>query len=74
MRRMLGFMIGIMVGWLVGSTIALLLAPETGDMLRGRIRERGSSFAAEIKMAVDARRAEMEQRLAALREPRQPSA
>ncbi len=36
MRQMLGFLMGIVVGALVGSTVALLLAPETGDKFRGR--------------------------------------
>ena len=34
MRRMLGFLIGITVGGLVGSTIALLMAPESGKRRR----------------------------------------
>jgi len=41
MRRMFGFLIGITVGGLVGSTIALLMAPESGDELRTMLRERG---------------------------------
>jgi len=31
MRRMFGFLIGILVGGLVGGTIALLMAPESGE-------------------------------------------
>jgi gas vesicle protein len=31
MRRTFGFLIGIAVGGLVGSTIALLMAPESGE-------------------------------------------
>src|SRR5690349_17071716 len=38
MRRMFGFLIGIFVGGVVGSTIALLMAPESGERLRGEIR------------------------------------
>ena len=44
MRRMFGFLIGITVGGLVGSTIALLMAPESGENLRGQLRERGQNF------------------------------
>ena len=51
MRRMFGFMIGIMVGALVGSTVALLLAPETGDKFRNQIRARGEGFVNEVRHA-----------------------
>ena len=39
MRRMFGFLIGIVVGALVGSTVALLLAPESGEQIRGAVPE-----------------------------------
>lgn len=71
MRRMFGFMIGVMVGSLVGSTIALLLAPESGEELRGRLRERGQNFTAEIRNAADTRRIELKDRLETLRAPRE---
>ena len=44
MRRMFGFLIGITVGGLVGSTIALLLAPESGEQFRTELRSRGRKF------------------------------
>lgn len=53
---MFGFMIGTVVGALVGSTIALLLAPESGENLRNELRERGMNFQAEMRNAADARR------------------
>ena len=58
MRRMFGFMIGIAVGGLVGSTIALLLAPEAGEELRGQLRERGQNFFNDVRHAADERRIE----------------
>ena len=70
MRRIFGFLIGIFVGWLVGSTIALLLAPETGDALRTEIRSRSNGFVGGIKDAAETRRKDLEDRLAALRAPR----
>jgi len=70
MRRMFGFMIGIMVGALVGSTIALLLAPETGENLRNEIRARGEGFVSEVRHAADVRRIELTERLDTLRTPR----
>ncbi len=73
MRRMFGFLIGIVVGALVGSTIALLLAPESGEGLRKEIRARGQDFLAEVRSAADARRIELTRQLESLRAPRTPS-
>jgi gas vesicle protein len=70
MRRMFGFMIGILVGALVGSTVALLLAPESGEQLRGVIRERGTNFMADVRQAADSRRIELQSRLEELRAPK----
>ena len=70
MRRMFGFMIGVTVGALVGSTIALLLAPESGDELRSMLRERGQNFMSEVQQAADSRRIELRDRLDILRTPR----
>jgi gas vesicle protein len=67
---MFGFLIGIMVGALVGSTIALLLAPESGEELRAQLRERGQNFMGEIRHAADTRRIELKDRLETLRAPR----
>ena len=69
MRRIFGFMIGIVVGGLVGSTVALLLAPDSGEELRGQLRERGMAFQAEIRNAADTRRIELRDRLDELRTP-----
>jgi gas vesicle protein len=70
MRKAFGFLIGVIVGALVGSTVTLLLAPESGDQLRGEIRERGSAFLAEVRHAADNRRIELQSRLEELRAPR----
>ena len=69
MRKIFGFMIGIVVGSLVGSTIALLLAPDSGDKLRGELRERGLAIQAEVRNAADVRRIELRERLDELRTP-----
>jgi hypothetical protein len=71
MRRMFGFLIGILVGAVVGSTIALLLAPESGDKLRGELRDRGQGFMNEVRHAADSRRIELRGRLETLRAPRE---
>ncbi len=71
MRRMFGFMIGILVGALVGSTVALLMAPESGENLRGQLRDRGQSFLNDVRHAADSRRIELRNRLDTLRAPRE---
>ena len=70
MRRMFGFIIGIAVGGLVGSTIALLLAPDSGEDLRVQLRERGQNFFNDVRHAADERRIELRQRLETMRAPR----
>ena len=70
MRRMFGFLIGIFVGALVGSTVALLMAPESGENLRGKLRERGQSFMTDVQHAADSRKIELRSRLKTLREPK----
>ena len=57
MRRMFGFMIGIFIGALVGSTVALLLAPESGEGLRAELRSRGAGFFAELRDRLQSLRA-----------------
>ena len=70
MRRMFGFLIGITVGGLVGSTIALLMAPESGEQLRTELRLRGETFFNEVRHAADERKIELRQRLDEMRLPR----
>ena len=70
MRQTFGFLIGIVVGGLVGSTIALLLAPDSGEQLRSELRARGENFFDEVRHAADERRIELRQRLEYMREPR----
>jgi len=67
---MLGFLIGVTVGGLVGSTIALLMAPESGERMRIELRARGENFFNEVRHAADERRIELRQRLDMMRESR----
>ena len=71
MKRVFGFLIGITVGGLVGSTIALLMAPESGENLRGQLLERGQNFFSDVQHAADERRIELRQRLEDMRAPRE---
>jgi gas vesicle protein len=68
---MFGFLIGILVGALVGSTIALLMAPESGENLRVQLRDRGQGFMSEVRHAADSRRIELRGRLDTLRAPKE---
>ena len=49
--------------------VALLFAPESGEELRGQIRERADTAVSEIKEAATTRRAQLQDRLQALRQP-----
>ena len=71
MKRMFGFLIGIFVGSLVGSTIALLMAPESGEEMRGMIRARGENFFSDVRDAADERRIELRHKLDEMRAPRE---
>jgi gas vesicle protein len=72
MRRMFGFLIGIFVGWLVGATLALLMAPASGERLRDELHARSVNFSGEIKAAAELRRKHLEDQLAAMQAPRVP--
>jgi len=71
MNRMFGFLIGIVVGSLVGSTIALLMAPESGEVLRTQLRSRGEGFFNDVRHAADERKIELRRRLDSMRAPRE---
>lgn len=70
MRKIFGFLTGVVMGGLVGATLALLLAPESGDELRGQLRGRFDAFQQELTDAASTRRVELERQLASLRQPR----
>jgi gas vesicle protein len=69
MRRLLGFIIGIGTGALVGATVAILLAPASGQDLRTELRSRMQRFGKELQEAASQRRAELEQQLETMRNP-----
>ncbi len=71
MRRMFGFLIGIFAGGLVGGVLALLLAPESGEQLRGQLRDRGQVFINDVRHSADSRRIELRNRLDSLRAPKE---
>ena len=70
MKRITSFMVGAMMGVLVGGTLALLLAPYSGNELRDQVQDRAERLREEIRRAAADRRDELEAQLAALRAPK----
>ncbi|MEX1071392.1 MAG: YtxH domain-containing protein [Anaerolineales bacterium] len=58
-----------MSGALIGATIAILIAPESGQDLRSDLRSRISRFGDELKDAANQRRGELERQLQSFRQP-----
>lgn len=73
MNRLLSFFAGVVSGALVGATIAILLAPVSGEEMRIQIQERSTYIQDEVKKAAAERRAELQEQLTALRSPQKPS-
>jgi gas vesicle protein len=69
MRRFLSFVLGAAGGALVGATLAVLLAPASGQDLRSEIRTRFQKFGDELQDAANQRRTELERQLDTLRNP-----
>ncbi len=67
MRRMTSFIVGAAMGALVGATVAILLAPYSGDDLRTEMRARIARVQEDMQKAATERRQEMESRLTSLR-------
>ncbi|HEX9676706.1 MAG TPA: YtxH domain-containing protein, partial [Anaerolineales bacterium] len=58
---------GALTGALVGATVALLLAPSSGEELQTRARERFTTVKDEVRQAYEARVAQLETELESLR-------
>ena len=69
MRGAVSFVVGAILGSLVGASLAILLAPMSGQELRNEISDRARSISEEVEMAAKARRAELEKQLEQLRNP-----
>jgi gas vesicle protein len=72
MRGVLSFLSGVALGLVVGASLAILLAPTSGEELRKQMQERADRIQLEVRQAADARRQELEQQLETLRSPREP--
>jgi len=64
---------GAFIGGFFGATIAILIAPSSGEELRSEIGARTDRIRSEVAQASAERRAELERQLASLRAPQTPS-
>jgi gas vesicle protein len=69
MRKAFNFLAGMMMGGVVGATIAILLAPSSGEDIRTQLQDRATRLFDDVKAVAEARRAELERELSALRAP-----
>ncbi len=69
MKRIFSFLMGTMLGALAGAALAILLTPQSGDDLRGGMRDRVMNLKNELTSAASSRKIELERQLANLRNP-----
>lgn len=67
MRSFFSFLTGAISGAVVGIAAALLLAPSSGDKLRGDLRSRYGSILTDVKSSVASERKRLEEELEAMR-------
>ena len=72
--KALRFLEGFLIGGVVGAAVALLMAPASGNEIRGRMQGEAERVQLEVKRAAALRRAELEQQLSALRAPKKQTA
>ncbi|MBW8010232.1 MAG: YtxH domain-containing protein [Chloroflexi bacterium] len=73
MKRIWSFFSGAVMGALVGATLAILLAPSSGEDIRTQMRQRVEQLQSELKDAAQSRRIELERQIASMRKPQKPS-
>ena len=71
MNRAINFLLGATIGGIIGATMAILLAPYSGEELRAEINIRTDRIRSEVSQAAADRRAELERQLSTLRSPQQ---
>ena len=72
MKNVSNFLTGFLVGSVLAAGVAILLAPQAGEDLRNQIQVRCQQIKDEVNQASLQKRADLEQELATLREPRKP--
>jgi gas vesicle protein len=69
MRRLMFFAGGVLAGAVIGATVALLLAPSSGDAIREDAKTRLDDVMSEARRASERRRRELEAQLAQMTSP-----
>ena len=69
MKKFLSFLSGAVMGSLVGATLALLLAPSSGESLRGQLQDRMVALQNELQQTASEKKIELEKYLHDLRQP-----
>ena len=67
MSRMSKFLLGAMIGGMLGTILALLFTPESGNDLRGQIKEKQQKIILDVNVAAKQKREELERELSRLR-------
>ena len=70
MKQTFSFLAGALCGALVGAVAALLLAPTSGQKLQIEARGQFDHVVHDARAAAEAKRAQLEAQLAALKKPR----
>ena len=65
--RVINFVAGFLVGTMIAAIVVLLTTPRSGTEFQSQIRARFEGMLAEGRRAAEARRAELEQKLASLK-------
>lgn len=73
MNKAFSFFSGIVLGSLVGASIAIMIAPKSGDELRSEIQQRYIELKDEVQSAAEIRRVELEKQLESMRKPIKPA-
>jgi gas vesicle protein len=74
MRKFFSFLFGCMLGVPVGAAAAIMLAPESGDAMRGQIQLQLDQIVEEGKRAAAVQRADLQSRLEDLKKGQTPAA
>jgi gas vesicle protein len=74
MKNLISFLSGAIMGALVGATIAILMAPDSGENLREDMRKRFTQFQDELSQAANTKRSELEKKLEEMKRPQSTEA
>ena len=69
MLKLVNFLLGVAAGAVVASVVVTLLAPSSGNELRGHVKDYIQNVQDEVQKAREVRRQEMERQLENMRKP-----